>query len=78
MFDMILCALALLMWWFGVGPVLMVLNGIAHSDTNMLKRHAKGDGKSTAKYTFYQFVHCCGYVVWVIGLISITVLFKIF
>lgn len=78
MINMILCACTLLVWWFGAGPFLLLFNGIAHSDTNMLKRHAKGDGNSTAKYTFFQLLHCCGYVVWVIGLFSIPVLFKIF
>lgn len=78
MFDMIMCTVALLVWWFGVGPFLMVFNGIVHLDTNMLKRQAKRDSKSTAKYAFYQFFHCCGYVVWIAGTFVITLLFDIY
>jgi len=73
-----LCTFAMIIWWFGVGPFLMVFNGIAHSDTNCLISWAKHEGNSTFKLRVYQVLHCIGYAVWLAGLIVIPVLFKIY
>ncbi len=66
-----LSVIFMVIWWFGVGPFLLVLNAIAHSDTNLLLGYAKKEQKSTFKFRVYQVLHCIGYLSWVVGFISI-------
>lgn len=71
-----IAAIFMVIWWFGVGPFLLVFNGIAHSETNCLIGWAKHENKSTVKLRFYQVLHCLGYLVWGIGLVAIPLVIK--
>lgn len=78
MFTIALSILAMFMWWFGTGPFLLFFNAVAHSETNLDLHYAKERGKSTFGLRIKQVLHCVGYLVWVVGLIAIPVLFKIY
>lgn len=69
--NIILSVVFIIIWMYGVGPFLLVLNAIAHSDTNLLLGYAKKEKKSTFKFRVYQVLHCIGYLAWVVGLIAI-------
>lgn len=74
--DIILFIVTVLLWWFIAGPIMMVLNAEAHSETNFMLAMAQDENESTFKWRVYQVLHCIVYALWVVGLFTLPLIIK--